>query len=164
VKGTYVLVLHCMRPFRLKMGRLGCANMTNGYYIYTGSALGTGAVSLEGRLRRHSQRKKKVNWHIDYLTSDTRCEVKAAVVVRSAKRLECIINRAVMRELDAHPLLARAGSSDCKCEGHLAKVGPSIRSRDILPMARAVCRKFAKSVGYAFFPDPAQEQQSAQLP
>jgi Uri superfamily endonuclease len=158
LKGTYVLILACMKPFRVKIGSLGYANIGKGCYIYTGSALGTGAISLEGRLRRHSQRAKKVKWHVDYLTSDVRCKVKAAVVVRSRKRLECAVNRAILGKLNARPVLPGAGSSDCKCEGHLAKAGLTIRSSKILPMVVEVCRRFDRSVSCMQFTNSAEEK------
>ena len=147
MRGTYTLLLVCREPFRTKIGSLGYANVDEGYYLYTGSALGSGALSLEGRLERHSQRAKKVKWHVDYLTSDPRCIVKAAVCLRSRKRLECAINKAVVRELSADPVLARAGSSDCKCDGHLTKVGSSIRAGKILTSVMSVYKRFGKSVG-----------------
>ena len=147
MKGTYTLLLLCTKPFSVRIGSLGYASIGKGYYIYTGSALGQGSVSLEGRLRRHLQVSKKARWHVDYLTSDSRCRVKAAVCLRSRKRLECTINKAVVRELSADPVLARAGSSDCKCDGHLTKVGSSIRAGKILTSVMSVYKRFGKSVG-----------------
>lgn len=147
MKGTYTLLLVCRKPFRIRVGSLGYANIDRGYYLYTGSALGVGALSLEGRLKRHSQFPKKRKWHVDYLTSDSRCRVKAAVCLRSRKRLECDINRAVVRELKTEPVLPRAGSSDCKCDGHLTKVGPSIRAGKIMSLVMSVYRRFGRSVG-----------------
>lgn len=146
MRGTYTLLLVCREPFRRRIGSLGYANVDEGYYLYTGSALGTGALSLEGRLMRHSRLSKKARWHVDYLTSDSRCRVMAAVFLRSRKRLECVINQAAVRKLNAEPVLPGAGSSDCECDGHLTKVGSSIRAGKILSLVRSIYRGFGRSV------------------
>ena len=160
MKGTYTLLLVCKKPFRVKIGNLGNVNVGEGYYLYTGSALGSGALSLEGRLKRHSRRGKKVKWHVDYLTSDSRCRVMAAVCLRSRKRLECAINKVVVRRSNAKPLFSRAGSSDCKCDGHLTKMGSSIRAGKILPLVISVYRRFGKSVRCIQFANPVYKNAS----
>jgi Uri superfamily endonuclease len=122
LNGTYTLILHCKKPFRVKIGSLGYVDVGRGYCLYTGSALGRGSVSLEGRLKRHFRASKKPRWHVDYLTLHPLCDVDSAVCLKSAAHLECKINRAILRGLDVHPLLPHAGSSDCNCEAHLLKV------------------------------------------
>jgi Uri superfamily endonuclease len=140
------LLIHCKEPFGMKIGRLGYARIVEGYYAYTGSALGAGAQSLGGRLSRHLRISKKKKWHVDYLTSDARCKVKAAVCLRSRRRLECSINQAVVRKLDAEPVLPHAGSSDCKCSGHLTRILSSIRAGEIVPMLRSAYSRFGRSI------------------
>jgi Uri superfamily endonuclease len=122
LNGTYTLILHCKKPFRVKIGSLGYANVGRGYCLYTGSALGRGSVSLEGRLKRHFRASKKRRWHVDYLTSHPLCDADSAVCLKCAIHLECKINRAILQRLGAQPLLPHAGSSDCNCEAHLLKV------------------------------------------
>jgi Uri superfamily endonuclease len=146
LKGTYTLILICMKPFRAKIGSLGYATLRKGYYLYTGSALGYGSVSLEGRLNRHLRSSKNVTWHVDYLTSDPRCRVRAIVCLRSSKRLECTINQEIVRNLSAKPILTRAGSSDCKCDGHLTRVGSSIGAGEILSKVTSVYQRFGRAV------------------
>jgi Uri superfamily endonuclease len=146
LKGTYTILLVCMKPFRVKIGRLGYADIGKGYYVYTGSALGHGSGSLEGRLERHLRASKKAKWHVDYLTSDPRCIIKAAVCLTSRKRLECAINQAVARKLNAEPVLARAGSSDCKCDAHLNKIGSSTRAGKTLQLVMGAYRRFGSRV------------------
>jgi Uri superfamily endonuclease len=146
LKGTYTLLLVCKGRFRVMIGRLGYANVDAGYYLYTGSALGVGAQSLEGRLQRHSQRSKKRRWHVDYLTSNPRCRIRTAVWLISPRRVECAINQAVGREFNAKPVLPRAGSSDCKCNGHLMKIQSPIGPRRISALLVSVYRRFGRPV------------------
>mgnify|MGYP000149625452 CR=1 FL=1 len=122
MKGTYTILLSCKKSIRVKFGKLGSVKIRRGYYLYTGSALGRGAVSLEGRLKRHARRSKKARWHVDYLTSNSACEIAAAVCLSSRRRLECSISRTLGEKFDAKPVLRHIGATDCRCDGHLLLV------------------------------------------
>ena len=89
MKGTYTIVVRCKDERYSTFGKLGRARLRKGRYLYTGSALGHGAVSLEGRLERHMSRQKRLRWHVDYLTSCPGCNVTGAVYVACDGRLEC---------------------------------------------------------------------------
>ena len=154
MKGTYTLLLICKEPFRVMIGGLGYANIDAGYYMYTGSALGVGAQSLEGRLGRHSQRSKKRRWHVDYLTSNPRCKITTAVWLMSRRRMECAINQAVSREFNAKPVLPRAGSSDCKCDAHLMKIHSRIGPRGMSGLLVSVYMRFGRPVRCVHFANP----------
>ena len=60
MKGTYTIVVRCNDAGYSTFGKLGRARLRKGHYLYTGSALGRGAVSLEGRLERHMRRQKRL--------------------------------------------------------------------------------------------------------
>ena len=122
LRGTYTLLLACKRPFNLRIGKLGLTKVEKGYYLYTGSALGTGAVSLEQRIARHRQRNKHVKWHVDYLTVHREITVVNVICTEINERLECQINQQIMSNLNGEPIIRRAGASDCKCSGHLLSV------------------------------------------
>ena len=122
MRGTYTVILKCKEPIRIRFGRLGRANLPTGYYLYTGSALGRGAVSLEGRLARHKRRSKRMKWHIDYLTSNSKCQFKRAICLVSSDRLECKINDSLSTKLKVQPILAHLGATDCGCRTHLVRV------------------------------------------
>lgn len=122
MKGTYTIVVRCKHTGVTTFGKLGQAKLRKGHYLYTGSALGHGAVSLEGRLERHMRHQKRLKWHVDYLTSQADCNVTGAVYVISDDHLECRVNRSISKELDISPVLLKIGASDCKCNGHL--LGP----------------------------------------
>ena len=146
MRGTYTLLLVCRGPFRTRIGTLGYAIVKKGYYLYTGSALGRGAVSLEGRLRRHWQISKKIRWHVDYLTSNRNCAVTAAVCLKSRRHMECLISRAIAERLKVRPVLLHAGSSDCGCEAHLVKIESSIAEKEVLSALSKVYGMFGEPI------------------
>ena len=132
LKGTYTLLLACKRPFKLRIGKLGLANVEKGNYLYTGSALGTGAVSLEQRVTRHRRRNKRVKWHVDYLTVHREIAIVNVICTETDRRLECQISQQILSDLNGKPIIQRAGASDCKCSGHLL----SVRLRESTIMTR----------------------------
>jgi Uri superfamily endonuclease len=119
LRGTYTLLLACKRPFKLRIGRLGQVRLKKGHYLYTGSALGSGAASLEERVARHRRHNKCVRWHVDYLTVRSEIIIVNAICLRASKRLECQINQQISFEFSGKPIIKKAGASDCKCDGHL---------------------------------------------
>jgi Uri superfamily endonuclease len=64
-KGSYALLLRLNNHTQIQIGRLGQRPFAAGYYLYLGSALGSGG--LAARLRRHLSVDKRPFWHIDYL-------------------------------------------------------------------------------------------------
>lgn len=122
MKGTYTAILKCRKPARIKFGKLGSVGLEAGYYLYTGSALGKGAVSLEGRLTRHKRSWKRKRWHVDHLTSCPEFRFSGAIYLVSNKRLECRINASIQHNLDAQPVLQHLGASDCKCNAHVLRL------------------------------------------
>lgn len=116
VKGSYVLVLHVGQDRRLDVGKLGSFEFPAGYYLYFGSALN----DLEGRIRRHLRREKKLHWHIDFLTA-------AATVVQvwwvaEEERSECVWAWAALAHPGVGVPVGRFGSSDCRCPAHLVRL------------------------------------------
>ena len=63
--GTYVLVFHSQHKGSIRIGSLGTLNTRPGYYLYVGSAFGSGG--LRARVGRHALMRKTQRWHIDYL-------------------------------------------------------------------------------------------------
>lgn len=83
--GTYALLLSSATDSVIRVGRLGDLRLQPGYYVYVGSALGSGGV--RGRLGHHMRPAERPHWHIDYLRKKTTLE---AVWCRYAqKSLEC---------------------------------------------------------------------------
>ena len=146
MKGTYTVILSCNRPTIVRIGRLGSIRLQAGYYVYTGSGLGAGAVSLEGRIARHKRRSKTLRWHIDYLTSNKYCKFTGAVYVVSSRRLECRINRLILRSFQALPTLRKFGSSDCNCSTHLLSTGESVKGEELLKELELLYSNFGSPV------------------
>lgn len=120
----------------------GTLKLKIGYYLYTGSALGLGAVSLEGRLDRHNRSLKKKRWHIDYLTPRSGCKLKGAVYLISNKRFECKINEAIRKNMNTHVILQHLGASDCKCEAHLVRVAETLSKIKLLNRLKRTYSRF----------------------
>ena len=142
MRGTYTVVLACEKPMRVKFGKLGRVNVMIGYYLYTGSARGLGAVSLEGRLMRHNRSFKKKRWHVDYLTAQGGCKVKGTVYLVSNKHFECKLNRAVRKDLNTQPILRHLGASDCKCEAHLVRITENLSKVKLLNRLKRTYSRF----------------------
>lgn len=97
---------------RINVGALGEVYFEEGFYAYTGSALGKQGYS---RIRRHldvaSGRNATRQWHIDYLLPN----VEVIETVRSP-RPECSVAGDVDKALARIPGF---GCSDCRCKSHL---------------------------------------------
>ena len=145
MKGTYTLLLSCSGCTVVRIGKLGRFRVRDGYYLYTGSALGIGALSLEGRIARHKRRSKRLRWHVDYLTSNKHCKFTGTVYVASGRRLECRINRLIFHWLHALPAIWKFGSSDCECPSHLLRPPVSLRSEELLGKLETLYAKFGSS-------------------
>ena len=116
MKGSYVLVIDLEQDTRLTVGRLGTFDFPAGRYLYLGSALN----GLEGRVRRHLRRDKKLHWHVDYLT--TAADVSEVWWAISEERLECRWAEAALAR-GGQVVAPGFGSSDCRCPTHLVYVG-----------------------------------------
>lgn len=117
MKGSYILILRLEQPRAdLPIGRLGRFNFAPGYYLYVGSAFGSGG--LTARLAYHQRRHKtRPHWHIDYLRAEARlCE---AWSVAGAGRLECHWCRALAAQPGVSMPVAGFGSRDTGCPAHL---------------------------------------------
>jgi sugar fermentation stimulation protein A len=109
--GAYLLVLRLTREMPLQIGQLGRLTFKKGYYIYVGSAMN----NLTARIKRHSQKRKKMHWHIDYLTDHT-SEI-VPLPIRSSRRDECEVAKDLSSIMEKGP--SGFGSSDCSCHTHL---------------------------------------------
>ena len=98
-KGTYVLLIKLKKSKIINVGKLGKFKFPKGFYVYVGSAFGSGG--LKSRVERHLKKEKKKRWHIDYFlelakiidvfTTNERCEKKLASEL--LKFGECVAKR-----------------------------------------------------------------------
>lgn len=114
-KGTYGLLLHLPESQQITVGRLGDFAFTAGYYLYLGSALGSGG--LAARLKRHLRAEKDPFWHIDYLRQVG--VVTAVCWLQSPERYEHEWAAAAQQLPGATIPAPRFGASDCRCPAHL---------------------------------------------
>jgi Uri superfamily endonuclease len=113
-KGLYCLILST-RGTRTRVGRLGVFDFPRGYYVYIGSALGSGGLArLERHLRSASGSLKRPHWHIDYLLCNPLFRLEESWWAVTPERLECRLAKSLPGR---H--IPRFGSSDCRCGSHL---------------------------------------------
>lgn len=126
--GTYVLALWLSTTQRISIGRLGEIEFPAGWYLYVGSALGSGG--LRARLARHRRllaTGKRAHWHIDHFRE--RAIWGGAWGQPSGERLECDWAARLQSVADAEIVAPGFGASDCRCSTHLIHV-PTLPDED----------------------------------
>jgi len=113
-KGIYCLIFRTSGcPVRI--GALGVLSFRAGWYIYVGSALGSGGLKRLGRHISLAQlHDKQPKWHVDYLITSSCFSLVYAVYAVTGDRLECRL----ARELNGSSI-PKFGCSDCSCSSHL---------------------------------------------
>ena len=112
-KGIYALILRLSEQKEIRIGALGVITFQPGYYIYAGSALGSGGLSRVSRhIRFYRERYRKAKWHIDYLMEEAVLE--KTVCAETDMRLECVLAAGIGGDS-----VLRFGCSDCDCASHL---------------------------------------------
>jgi Uri superfamily endonuclease len=97
------------------VGTLGELLLRPGYYLYVGSAIGSGG--LAGRLRHHAAVASRPHWHVDYLRAVARLEQTWFCCDR--ERREHLWACALSQTRTASVPLSGFGASDCACQSHL---------------------------------------------
>lgn len=120
-RGVYTLIIFLSKRKIIEVGRFGKVTFPNGYYAYTGSALGPHERSLQNRVYRHLCKEKAVRWHIDYLLKCPEVTVKAVLAAETNERRECEINKLIAEKLEGEVIIEGFGASDCRerCRSHL---------------------------------------------
>jgi len=140
-KGSYVLVLRLDEPRSINVGKLGRVCFPAGVYLYFGSALN----GLNGRIQRHLRRKKKVNWHIDRLTSPA--TIEEVWWVDDGRNWECKWANETAGLSRRSWSVAGFGSSDCGCSSHLHGLGSASNLKSVRRRLQRVCgRRFKREV------------------
>ena len=122
LKGIYALIIKLPKSTLVKIGKMGSFLFKEGIYLYIGSAMGQGSSSLEGRIRRHIENKKKVFWHIDYFLQSKICRITHIMSAASTTDMECRIVKRIEKNLHTSIPVEKFGSSDCSCTAHFFKV------------------------------------------
>ena len=116
MKGIYVLIIEVKKPIQIRIGALGKIKFPKGSYAYVGSAQN----NLKKRIARHLRKKKKKFWHIDYLLANKNVGINKIMYKPAGKPEECRIVKFLSK---VEKSIKGFGSSDCKCESHLFKLG-----------------------------------------
>lgn len=113
-KGSYCLVFRTP-GCTICVGALGSLLFQAGWYVYIGSALGSGGLH---RLGRHISltrlRDKRPTWHVDYLLLSPEFSLVYTVCAISVERYECLLSSELNRNR-----IQGFGCSDCSCTSHL---------------------------------------------
>jgi sugar fermentation stimulation protein A len=109
--GTYALTVPFAVDESMLVGSLGTLPFKRGFYVYVGSA----RPNLRQRIARHVVGRKRIRWHIDYITTRQGHGPVGVAVWRSAS--ECSV--ASMLKKRSNGSVRGFGSSDCCCGSHL---------------------------------------------
>jgi Uri superfamily endonuclease len=113
--GSYLLHLYLKNHKTVQIGRLGKFDFPAGYYIYAGSAFGSGG--LAARLKHHLNSCAAPHWHIDYLRKEA--AVREIWFAEQKDRREHHW-ASVLHGLKGSAVPALGfGASDCNCYAHL---------------------------------------------
>ena len=116
IKGSYILCITLEQDIQLEIGSLGINAFKKGYYLYIGSALGSGGLTK--RVERHLKNEKKLFWHIDYFLNSQYTKVVALAWKSLNQKIECQISQ-TLDTIENIDYIPNFGSSDCNCTGHL---------------------------------------------
>ena len=113
--GTYALILHCGHERIIDTGKLGKMSVRKGYYVYVGSAFGSGG--LRARIKHHCRISKSPHWHIDYLRPAV--EIIQVWYSHDPIKREHEWAGILMGVHGVKLPLKGFGSTDCNCDSHL---------------------------------------------
>ncbi|MBW2444064.1 MAG: GIY-YIG nuclease family protein [Deltaproteobacteria bacterium] len=124
--GTYTLIFSARKICQPEIGRLGSLQLTPGFYMYVGSALGPGG--LKARIAHHRQIARRPHWHIDYLGPFLKL-IEIWYTFDPAHREHQWAQTIANTRGITVPRIG-FGSSDCRCIAHLffCKTRPSIKT------------------------------------
>ena len=113
--GTYLIVLHLVKNRKCVIGKMGERSLEKGYYLYIGSALGSGGMAA--RVKHHLRKTNNPHWHIDYIREIM--QVNQLWLDEGKKRMEHRWAGKVRKLAEFRETLRGFGSSDCNCYSHL---------------------------------------------
>lgn len=148
-KGTYILILRALKKSRVVVGRLGSFDFVPGFYIYVGSALGSGGI--RARLGHHLKLSKHPRWHIDFLRQVA--HVVEIYYNSQPHKLEHTWAASLFVNPSFIPYVHGFGSSDCQCDTHLfhSKSLPTFYESEIIGTSnirRFRIRKYEKTSNF----------------
>ncbi len=117
-KGVYILILRVEELLNLSIGSLGSVTVKPGLYAYVGSARSFGG--LRSRIKHHLMKgKKRLWWHIDYLTSHSNVKILCIIYGLTRLDLEECLAEALSKSSCWRYAIPGFGSSDKRSYSHL---------------------------------------------
>lgn len=132
----------------ISVGALGAIHFPAGWYIYVGSALGSGGLHRLGRhILLNQMKNKRPKWHVDYILTSPDFSLVYTVCARTVERKECQL----ARELNGNSIL-RFGCSDCSCSSHffsrmenpLTEILTAFRDIHLTPIIKTIINEQVK--------------------
>ncbi len=122
IMGTYLLLLEIFQDIDLNINSRKWV-LSQGYYLYFGSAKGNTSTSLGYRLKRHFDIHKKKYWHIDYLTTHPHVQIVQAFYNTDLRLTECMNFENFSFKYPIKKIM-NFGNSDCRnnCGSHLGYI------------------------------------------
>ena len=105
---------------------MGSLALRPGWYVYVGSAFGSGGV--RARLAHHRKLAARPHWHIDYLR--LHAALRRVWYTYDPRRREHEWASVLLQLPGAEAALSGFGASDCRCASHLFRFGrrPPVRA------------------------------------
>ena len=127
VRLSYLLLLQVKNDIKVLVGSLGYVTFKKGYYIYVGS----GGKNVLKRLERHFSKKKKIKWHIDYLTSNDNVQpLFSLVFTLDEKELAIMLSK-------QFKFIKNFGSTDDKkAPSHLFYIGNKLHEKELIDLIK----------------------------
>lgn len=117
-QGVYVLILRLTNDVVIDVASLGRLSISKGVYGYIGSAKGFGGI--EARVKHHMARpKKRIWWHIDYLTSRSDVDILCVIYAKTLDVYEEDLVSNLSIDSCWSIAVARFGSTDKRSKSHL---------------------------------------------
>ncbi|MBB1486007.1 GIY-YIG nuclease family protein [Oceanospirillum sediminis] len=113
-KGSYVIAFYLPEEQIIRVGRLGEYLFQPGFFLYTGSAKGSGG--LKSRLKHHMSCQNKCHWHLDYLRPEM--QLVGIWYTTNTGVFEHAWADILSQWKGVQAPVTGLGASDCKCHTH----------------------------------------------
>jgi len=136
--GIYVLEFFAPNPFKINHSKFCDIQFKSGFYFYIGSA----QKNFNSRIIRHLKLKKKLHWHIDYLsTNENICLENVYMFNNVPNSFECKLTNRLQTAFDLIHIAKGFGNSDCNlCVSHLLYSRKKITHSQLLSLYQSIVR------------------------
>jgi Uri superfamily endonuclease len=139
-KCSYSIIIRLNKDKEIKVGSLKMIHLVEGFYVYNGSAYGSGG--LVSRIKHHLKKRKKLHWHIDYVTSSHNCNVLQVVACKE-RNLEKRISLAMLADKNFSEIPKFGATDDAIVKSHFFLIKANSK-RDAIRKVKKVYKKTKK--------------------